>query len=60
MLKPLVHKFHSDLSFRLKDITEKQVPAKMKPIVGELDNSFRSGFTGQSLRKRTEKRVSWL
>ena len=33
MLKPLVPKFRSDLSVRLRDITEKQVPAKLKPIV---------------------------
>ena len=33
MLKPLVPKFRSALSSRLKDITEKQVPAKLKPIV---------------------------
>ena len=34
MLKPLVPKFRSDLSVRLKDIAEKQVPVKLKPIVG--------------------------
>ena len=33
MLKPLVPKFRSDISPRLKDIAEKQVPAKLKPIV---------------------------
>ena len=33
MLKPLVPKFCSDLSVRLRDIAEKQVPAKLKPIV---------------------------
>ena len=33
MLKPLVPKFRSDLSVRLKDIAEKQVPVKLKPIV---------------------------
>ena len=33
MLKPLVSKFRPDLSSRSKDITEKQVPAKLKPIV---------------------------
>ena len=31
VLKPLVAKFRSDLSIRLRDITEKQVPAKLKP-----------------------------
>ena len=34
MLKPLVLKFRSDLSVLLRDIVEKQVPAKLKPIVG--------------------------
>ena len=38
MLKPLVSKFHSDLSIRLKDIVEKQVPAKLKPIVVDDEN----------------------
>ena len=33
MLKPPVPKFRSDLSVRLGDIAEKQVPAKLKPIV---------------------------
>ena len=33
MLKHLVPKFCPDLSVRLKDIAEKQVPAKLKPIV---------------------------
>ena len=32
MLKHLVPKFRPDLSVRLKDIAEKQVPAKMKPM----------------------------
>ena len=35
MLKSLVPKFRPDLSARLKDIAEKQVPAKPKPIVDE-------------------------
>ena len=34
MLKPLVPKFRSDLSVCLNDIAEKQVPAKLKTIVG--------------------------
>ena len=34
MLKPLVPKIRPDLSARLKDIAEKQVPAKLNPIVG--------------------------
>ena len=33
ILKPLVFKFRLDLSTRLKDIAEKQVPARLKPIV---------------------------
>ena len=34
MLKSPVPKFRPDLSARLKDIAEKQVPVKLKPIVG--------------------------
>ena len=34
MPKPLVPKFRLDMSARLKGIAEKQVPAKLKPIVG--------------------------
>ena len=30
----LVPKFRSDLSFSLSDIAEKQVPVKLKPMVG--------------------------
>ena len=33
MLKPLVPRFCPDLYDRLKDIAEKQVPTKLKPIV---------------------------
>ena len=33
MLNLLVPKFRSDLSVRLMDIAEKQVPAKLKPLV---------------------------
>ena len=33
MLNPLVPGFRLDLSLRLKNIAEKQVPAKLKPIV---------------------------
>ena len=32
MLKPLMTMFGLDLSVRLKDIAEKQVPAKLKPM----------------------------
>ena len=32
VLKPLMAKFRSDLSVRLRDIDEKQVPMKLKPI----------------------------
>ena len=35
MLKPPVPKSRPDPFTRLKDITEKQVPAKLKPIVDE-------------------------
>ena len=34
MLKPPVPNFRPDLSSRLKDIAEKQAPAKLKPTVG--------------------------
>ena len=54
MLKALVSKFRSDLSVRLSDIAEKQVPAKLKLIVvgrteGDLrklngSNRFKSGL----------------
>ena len=33
MLKPLMPNFRSDLSVLLRDIAEKQVPEKLKPIV---------------------------
>ena len=33
MLKPLVPKFRPDVFARFKDIAEKQVPARLKPIV---------------------------
>ena len=33
ILKPLVPKFRSDLSVRLRDIAEKQVPAKLKSMI---------------------------
>ena len=33
ILKPLVPKFRPDLLARLRGIAEKQVPAKLKPIV---------------------------
>ena len=33
MMKSLLAKFRSDLFVRLRDIAEKQVPAKPKPIV---------------------------
>ena len=33
-LKPVVPTFRPDLSVRLKDRAEKQVPAKLKPMVG--------------------------
>ena len=36
MLKPLVSKFRSDITVRLSDVAEKQVPAKLKPIVEDI------------------------
>ena len=45
MLKPLLPKFRSDLSVRLKDIAEKQVPEKPKTKVG----------TEQAGRRRTPR-----
>ena len=44
MLKPLMPKFRSDLSVRLRDTAEKQVHAKLKPIVGVLGVSPSSNF----------------
>ena len=38
MLKPLVPKFRPDQPVRLKDIAEKQVPAKLKQILGTVNN----------------------
>ena len=37
---PLVSKFRPGLSARLKDISEKQVTAKPKPIEGVRDNGI--------------------
>ena len=34
VLKSPVSNFHSDLSVRFRDIAEKQIPPKLKPIVG--------------------------
>ena len=36
MLKPLVPNFYSDISVRLRNIAEKQVPVKLKPIVDNI------------------------
>ena len=36
MLKPPMSKFRSDISARLRNIAEKQVPEKLKPIVVNL------------------------
>ena len=43
VLKPLVPKFCSDLSIRLRYIAEKQVPAKLKPIVDPVHVRTRVG-----------------
>ena len=48
MLKPLVPKFRQGLSARLKDIAEKQVPAKLKPIVNINDRAG-GGGEGEAL-----------
>ena len=37
-MKPLVSKFRSNLSVRLRDIAEKQVPAMLKPIVAKAND----------------------
>ena len=42
--KLLVPKFRSDLFARLRDITEKQVPANLKPIVVKVDVVGRSVY----------------
>ena len=41
ILKLLLPKFRSDLSIRLRNITEKRVPAKLKPIVGKHMSSIK-------------------
>ena len=43
MLKPLVLKLRSDLSIGLRDIGEKQVPVKLKPIVGVVGHQSDGG-----------------
>ena len=52
ILKPLVPKFHPDLSARLKDIAEKkkQVPAKLKPMVGTTFRDF-NFFSGTDIKE---------
>ena len=40
MLKSPVPMFHPDLSVRLKGIAEKQVPTKLKPMLGVLVIAF--------------------
>ena len=54
MLKPLVSKLHLDLSTRLKNIAEKQVPAKLKPIVNgrRVAEAVSTGKVVAELRKR--------
>ena len=46
MLKPPVPKFRSNLSIRVRDIAEEQVPVTLKPIVG--------CFTGAAFADRFE------
>ena len=42
MLKPLMPKFRLDLFVRVKDIAEKQVPAKLKTIVYNKQQAHRA------------------
>ena len=44
LLKPLLPKFRCDLSVRLRDIAEKQVPAKLKSIVGGYVSKYHGGM----------------
>ena len=44
MLKSLLPKFRLSLSVRLMDITEKQVPTKLKPIV-DAKRKSETGFS---------------
>ena len=45
MLKPRVPKSRPDLYVHLKDVAEKQVPAKLKPILGSVTDSCSSQNT---------------
>ena len=66
MLKPLAPKFRYDLSVRLRDIAEKQVPTKLKPIVGGfrclkclptfVENQFDWRVSAHCLCKPTDKK----
>ena len=49
ILKPIVPKFRRDLSIRLKDIAEKQVLTKLKPIVVQINSvsDVRNAYTLQ-------------
>ena len=59
MLKHFVPKFRPDLSARLKDIAVKQVPAKLKPIVGKHKRfSIRHGRRHGFLDGGTEVRAN--
>ena len=63
MLKPSVPKFRYDLSVRLRDITEKRVPAKPKPIVVSTQATafrpFPSHYTTRGGRSLCVA-ISWL
>ena len=54
MLRPVVPKFRPELSVRVKEIIEKQVPAKLKPIVDNGNTSF------DPTQPQTENLVSTL
>ena len=61
MLKPLMLKFHSDPFARFTDIAEKQVPAKLNPIVANLHSTtehLRFSALFQSISSRSEARLS--
>ena len=44
MLKPLVSKFRPNLCLRFMDTADKQVSAKLKPIVGTKRKRMNVGF----------------
>ena len=57
MLRPLVPKIRPDLYARLKNIAEKQVPAKLKRIVGG-GGTIRRQLDGRATESRSEERLT--